>query len=64
MASREFRIRKKNILASYLKKNLLSISKSDFSDKIIEKSNKAKSLKEFVNFFTNMLILYLKKIIV
>ena len=31
---------KKNILASYLKKNLLSISKSEFSDKIIENQTK------------------------
>jgi hypothetical protein len=61
MASREFRIRKKNILASYLKKNLLSISKSEFSDKIIEKSNKVKSLKDFVKFFTNVVNYIFKK---
>ena len=52
---------KKNILASYLKKNLLSISKSEFSDKIIEKSNKVKSLKDFVKFFTNVVNYIFKK---
>ena len=61
MASREFRIRKKKYFSILFKKKLLSISKSDFSDKIIEKSNKAKSLKEFVNFFTNVVNYTFKK---
>ena len=61
MASREFRIRKKKILASYINKNLMLFSKSDISSKIIEKSNKIKSLKEFVNFFTNVVNYTFKK---
>lgn len=36
-------------------------SKSDISSKIIEKSNKIKSLKEFVNFFTNVVNYTFKK---
>ena len=52
---------KKKYFSILFKKNLLSISKSDFSDKIIEKSNKAKSLKEFVNFFTNIVNYIFKK---
>ena len=52
---------KKKYFSILFKKKLLSISKSDFSDKIIEKSNKAKSLKEFVNFFTNIVNYIFKK---
>ena len=52
---------KNNILKSYYEKNEASISESDRSTKIIEASNKVKSLKIFVDFFINVVNFVFRK---